>query len=220
MYTVFSKKKKKVHYCNMSKTCLRGPCVSKPLLSLLPFQSIALSPGFMFEESGYFTSVCRRQSYWIWFMILVFKLMFSLPFSQPTQKMVVQVDPSFSYLLWWWTFKLSKSFVKYCLSTKSVKCVKLQSPLPICTVLCSKAHAWPWKVDANVLHAQPWWREHFLQPPVPSLLHVQRKSNRNDLHNQTLLLICFTSISSVKRQNTVKFHFPSCPLLVPDILLC
>ena len=45
MYTVFSKKKKKkVHYCNMSKTCLRGPYVSKPLISLLPFQSIALSP--------------------------------------------------------------------------------------------------------------------------------------------------------------------------------
>ena len=31
-------------------------------------------------------------------MIFVFKLMFFLPFSQPTQKIVVQVDPIFSYL--------------------------------------------------------------------------------------------------------------------------
>ena len=30
-------------------------------------------------------------------MILVFKLMFSLPFSPPTQKIVVQVDPIFSF---------------------------------------------------------------------------------------------------------------------------
>lgn len=137
MYTVFSKKK--VYYCNMTKTSVKGPYVFKPLVSLLPFQSIALSPAFIFEESGYFKSICRRRGYWIWFMMLACKLnVLPPPLPQPPQKDCGSSRSNFLIwlrcLLWWWTFKLSKSFVKYCLSTKSVKCVKPQFPLPVSTV--------------------------------------------------------------------------------------
>lgn len=38
----------------MTKTYVKGPYVFKPLVSLSPYRSIALSPAFIFEESGHF----------------------------------------------------------------------------------------------------------------------------------------------------------------------
>lgn len=61
----------------MTKNDLKGPYVFKSSVSILSSQFITLSPAFMFEESGYYKSIYRKQSYWIWFMILAFKLMLS-----------------------------------------------------------------------------------------------------------------------------------------------
>lgn len=82
-------------------------------------------------------------------------------------------------LLWWWTFKLSKSFVKYCLSTKSVKCVKPQSPLPVSTVplfesTCLTVKSWCKRVTrpAMVERTLP------LTPSTPSSPTCTRKKQQ------------------------------------------
>lgn len=205
----------------MTKIDIKGPYVFGLLASLFPFQSIALSPAFISEKSGYFKSICRRQAYWIWFMIHVFKLMVSLPPCPPEK--IGSSSSNFlillQCLLWWWTLKLSKSFVKYCWSTKSVNCVKPPS-LPISTAplfesTCLTVKSWCKRVTRPVmLEGTP--------PPAPSPpgLHVTRKKPKQKwlAEPNTVLLMCFTSISSVKRQNTLKLHFPSFPLLIPDIL--
>lgn len=166
----------------MTKTYVKGPCVFKPLASLLPCQSIALSPAFIFEESGYFRSICGRQGYWIWFMILTFKLMFSFPLPPPPKDCGSSRSNFLIWLqclLWWWTFKLSKSFVKYCLSTKSVKCVKPQSPLPVSTVplfesTCLTVKSWCKRVTrpAMVERTLP------LTPSTPSSPTCTRKKQQ------------------------------------------
>lgn len=163
--------------------------------TFLSFPFIALSPALIFEESGYFKSICRRQSYWIWFMIPAFKLMLSLPFApRPPPKDCGSSRPHFlillQCLLWWWTWKLSKSFVKYCLSTKSVKCqYPASSPCLHCSLFestCLIVKSWCKRVTRPVMveRTPP-------SAPSPPPLRVQGKnSDRNDLQNQTLYFWC------------------------------
>lgn len=112
-------------------------------------------------------------------MILVLEFRFSLslqPSLPPPQKKKQQNDCGSSRshlliwlqcLLWWWTFKLSKSFVKYCLSTKSGKC---QAPASSPRLHCSfvRKHMPDCdKLMQTCYIAPSWWRAHFSGPQCP-----------------------------------------------------